>query len=85
MSFVELHRINNRATPKKMCDYKHALQLYKLFSLEIPKVDWVDLNFQQVFSGRAWTFNFGKINNYKVGLNLICNRFHSINIKTHLE
>ena len=52
MSFVELHRINSRATPTQMCDYKHALQLYKLTSLETPKVNWVDLNFQQVFSGR---------------------------------
>ena len=81
MSFIELHRINSRATPTQMCDYKHALQLYKLISLETPKVDWVDLNFQQVFSGRSRTFNFAKTNNYKVGLNLICNRFHSINGK----
>ena len=81
MSFVELHRINKRATPQQMCDYKHVLQLHKLINLEIPKVDWVDLNFQQVFSVRSRTFNFTRTNNYRVGLNLICNRLHSINGK----
>ena len=79
MSFAELHKINNRATPKQMCEYSHALQLYKLISLELPKADWLDLNFQQVFGGRTRTFNFAKTNNYKIGLNLICNRFHSLN------
>ena len=79
MSFAELHKINNRATPKQMCEYSHALQLHKLINLELPKADWLDLNFQQVFGGRTRTFNFAKTNNYKIGLNLICNRFHSLN------
>ena len=85
MSFLELHRLNNRATPTQMCDYKHALQLYNLIHQEIPKADWVDLNFQQVFGCRVGTFNFTRTNNYKVGLNLMCNRFHNINNRVKYE
>ena len=79
MSFLELHRINNRATPKQMCQYKHALQLHKLINQGLPTSDWVDLNFQQNFNSRMGTFNLFKNNNYKIGLNLMCNRLTCIN------
>ena len=79
MSFMELHEVNNRATPKQMCRYKHALQLHKLVNLELPTSDWVDLNFQQNFNSRTKNFNFVKNNSYKIGLNLMCNRLICIN------
>ena len=79
MSYAELHYIIKRATPAQICDYKHAIQLYKLINQELPKSDWVDLNFQQIFHNRIDTFNFVKTNKYKVGLNQLCNRFHTIN------
>ena len=50
MSVAELHKINNRATPKQMCEYKHALQLYKLISLELPKADWVLISYAIIFT-----------------------------------
>ena len=64
-----------------MCNYKYALQLPNILNLEIPKDDWIDLNFNQVFGDRPKTFNFTKTNNYKVGLNLFCNRLHWLNNK----
>ena len=62
-----------------MCNYKHALLLHKLFNLEVPKKDYIDLYFQQVINGRTGTLSFVRTNNYKIGLNLICNRMHIIN------
>ena len=64
-----------------MCNYKHTLQIYKLLNQELPKSGWVDLNFQKVFHSRTETFNFVKTNNYRAGLNLLCNRFHASNNK----
>ena len=54
---------------------KHALLLHKLVQTEIPNLDWIDLNFQQTFNRRTTTVNFVKTNRYKVGENLMCNRF----------
>ena len=79
MSFVDLHQINNCAMPTQMCKNKHALQLHKLKNQELPTNDWVDLHFQQTFNNRTGTLNFIKNNNYKIGVNLICNRLISIN------
>ena len=79
MSYIELHELNNRATPKQMCRYKHALQLHKLVNLELPTSDWIDLNYQQNFNSRTGNLNFVKNNSYKIGLNLMCNRFICIN------
>ena len=61
--------------------YKHALLLYKLLNNEIPLNDWIDLNFQQTFNNRSITYKFVKTNSYKVGNNLLCNRFPIINGK----
>ena len=79
MSFAELHAINKRATPTQMCIYKHALLLYKLLKIEIPSLDWIDLNFQQSFNQREQTFKFFSTNNYRVGCNSICNRMNILN------
>ena len=84
MSYLELHRINNRATPTEFSNYKHALLLHKLIHTEIPTLDWIDLNFQQTFNRRSTTVNFVKTNRFKVGENLMCNRFGVLNGKiTH--
>ena len=80
-SFVEIHKINKRATLTDMCNYKHTLPLHKLFRQEFPKIHWVDLYFQQVFHNRIRKINFVRTKNYKAGLNLICYRLHIINIK----
>ena len=85
MSYIELHKINKRATPFEFCNYKHALLLYKLIHTELPKLDWIDLNFQQTLGARCKSFNFFKRNNYRVGENLICNRLSSINGKIVFE
>ena len=61
--------------------YKHTLLLYRLVKNEIPLNDWIDLNFQQTFNNRANTYKLVKANSYKVGNNLLCNRFPIINAK----
>ena len=75
MSYIDLHKTNNRATPTEFSNYKHALLLHKLVQTEIPNLDWIDLNFQQTFNRRTTTVNFVKTNRYRVGENLMCNRF----------
>ena len=79
MSYSELYKINKRASPEEMCNYKHAIFLHKHFNMVLPLGDWIDLNFQQTFSTRSSTFHFVKTNRFKVGHNLISNRLNILN------
>ena len=85
MSYIELHALNNRATPSQMSNYKLALLLHRLINLEIPYSDWIGINFQQNHNTRNFSFSFFKTNNYKIGENIICNRLPSINGKIRLK
>ena len=43
--------------------------------------DWVSLNTQQYFNGRNNKFQVFNMSNYKVGRNLLVNRFKTLNNK----
>ena len=74
-------RLAKRGTPTQMCNHKHALQLYKLVNSETMTEDWMSLNFQQHFNGRSNKLQFFTSYNYKVGQNLMVNRFRQLNNK----
>ena len=78
-SHETIHRIAKRANPTQMSNYKHALQLYKLYNSNTMTDDWISLNLQQNFHRRNEHFQIFKIANYKVGRNLMTNRFHPLN------
>ena len=80
-SFETIHSLAKRGTPTQMSTYKHALQLYKLFNSTQMSDDWVSLNVQQNFNGRNEKIQFYNISNYKVGRNLLVNRFKILNNK----
>ena len=56
-----------------------ALQLHDLYNTEKMSNDWLDLFFNQNFNGRNNEANFYDTSNYKVGKNLITQRFHILN------
>ena len=74
-----MHRDCNQATPEKLSLFKHALLLFKLYNTNLPKLDWIALNFQQVNSARQDKFQIVKNNSYKVGNNIITNRLYCLN------
>ena len=61
-----------------MSQYKHAIQLYKLYNSENMTEDWLDLNTQQNFNGRNDKFNASNAAKYKVGRNLLVNRLSKL-------
>ena len=79
LSFVNIHKMNNRALPESFMTYKTAIQLYKLYNSNIYSKDWVDLNFNQILTSRQTTFMILKTNKSKVGLNTIPNRLSILN------
>ena len=80
-SYDSIHRLAKRGTPTQMSHYKHAIQLYKLHNSTTMSEDWVSLNFQQNFNGRNDNLQIFNTSNYKVGENLLVNRFKPLSNK----
>ena len=78
-SHEAIHRLAKRGTPVQMSKFKHAIQLHKLYNSNNMSDDWVSLNVQQNFNGRLDKFQIINMSHYKVGQNLIVNRFKALN------
>ena len=85
VSYVDLHRISKRATPKQMSEYKLAIQLYKVFNDGVPNNEWINLNYEIVVTSRQSKFATRRLNNSRIGLNILVNRFHALNGKIPLD
>ena len=79
MSFAKLHLLAKRATPPQVMKYKHAIQLHKVYNNSNPSFDWLSLFFNQNFNNRATTVKFFDTSTYKIGKNLLANRFKILN------
>ena len=75
MSFNTLHTLNKRATPNQFTIYRHAIILHKVYNDETTNQNWLDLFFNQQFNNRCETVKFFDTKNYKIGNNLLSNRF----------
>ena len=71
-SFIDIHVSCNRATP-------NAILTHKLYNLEQPRADWIDLNFNQILKTRQRAFKVIKNNNYKVGNILLSSHLSIVN------
>ena len=85
ISFNNLHYINQRATPDQITFYKHALLHHQLYNPENACNDWVELFFRQHFNERDQVIIFFNTSNYKIGSNLLTNRFTVLNGKIKLS
>ena len=79
ISHSTLHVINNQATPKNIMKYKTALMLHKLYNNTSMSFEWQQLFFNQNFNTRNNHTNFLDLSNYRIGKNLLTNRFCIIN------
>jgi hypothetical protein len=83
LSFNDLHVITNRATLSMFCEYKLALQLFKLFNHSTPVPEWTYVNFYQQITTRQVYFNANRNNRLILGMNALCNRFFHLYKKYH--
>ena len=79
MSFQNLHEINKRATPIQIMKYKLSIILYKTYNDESQSFDWLSLFFNQNFNARTEFVNFFDCSSFKIGKNLLSNRFIILN------
>ena len=85
ISNVKIHEINNRALPTQICTYKHALMLFKLTISHEPSREWVNLNWQQIITSRQIHIKVFNTSRFKIGGNIMVNRFHILNGKILFE
>ena len=85
ISFEQIHKMNNRAMPNAIMMYKHAIQLFKIYNATEYTMDWLILNFNQIFTSRQSSFMMHKSNEKKVGINILANRLSTVNGKIPLE
>ena len=79
ISYDTLHTSLKRAKPAQFMLYKHALLLHKIYNDENSSHEWQSMFFNQTFSTRATKPNFIDNSNYKIGKNLLENRFSILN------
>ena len=64
--------------------YKHALLLHKYYNDSTNSPEWLDLFTNQTFNDRMVNANFLDLSTYKIGKNIISNRFTILNNKIPL-
>ena len=84
-SYLALHNRAKRATPEMLTNYKLAISLFNLYNSRIQSSEWINMNFQQVFTSRQICFHVNKNNRLNVGMNALSNRLHGLNDKIKLE
>ena len=85
ISFIDLHKLNQRATPESWMVYKHAIMLYRLYNGADHSTEWQWLNFLQILTSRQTTFNCQRGHKLKVGSNALANRLNILNGKLPLS
>ena len=78
-SFHSLHSQTKRANPTQIMLYKLSLLLYKTYNNELISPDWLDLFFNQTFNSRETKVNFLDLSRFKIGTNVLSNRFKALN------
>ena len=74
-----------KSHPENVLKYKLALCLFKLYNENFNSIEFAQLNFNQVLTGRQTHFKTLKNNAYKVGLNSLTNWLYFIHDKISLE
>ena len=81
VSFINLHKINNKCTPNQIMLYQISLLLFKTVNenSSTPSRSFVRLMDQAVCSGRQVMFELHRANRTKIGMNSIENKLYHIN------
>jgi hypothetical protein len=85
ISYENLQKMTNRATPCMYMKYKLSLLLYKTYNMQSPLSEWIELNLNQFFTSRQTNFMSNTNNRHVIGSNALCNRFKLLNDKINLN
>ena len=84
-SYQTLHLQTKRATPTQLMSFKLALLLHKAYNKETVSPQLIDLFFNQTFNTRKTKANFIDLSKYKIGTNVLSNRYKILNGKISFD
>ena len=79
ISFEAIHKECNQFTPTQVGYYKLSILLHKLYNSTEHSTDWRDLANVIIITGGQTKFRCFKSNIYKIGMNILINRFYALN------
>ena len=79
VSFEAIHKQCNQFTPSQTAYFKLSILLFKTYNDQNHNKNWIDLANQIIITRRQTKFKTYKSNNYKIGLNILINRFYCLN------
>jgi len=85
ISFIELHKQFNRATPVMMTSYVQATCLHRVLNSEVPQNIFMDLLVNHVDARRHYKPTFIKSNKSRVGENILRNRIQKMTNKLSMD
>ena len=71
--------IESLPQPEKMCFYRHAVIMYKLFNNMLCDNEFIEMNFQLCDNARSRKITFIKNQRFNVGKNILLNRLYDLN------
>ena len=85
ISFLAIHKHNKISTPEHIGNFKLAILLFKTFNSNERNKDWHELADQIIITRRQANFDCYRTNNYKIGLNVLINKFYVLKQKIPLK
>jgi hypothetical protein len=85
ISYDKIHCNFKKATPEQISLYRISLLLYKSFNTNISTLDWAELNFQSINTGRQTTFDAHRQINYEIGNNILTNKLFCVRRLVQLD
>ena len=79
ISFEAIHKECNQFTPMQVGYFKLSILLHKLYNSTEHSTDWRDLANLIIITRRQTKFKTFKSNIYKIGMNILINRFYALN------
>ena len=79
ISFEAIHKQCNQFTPSQIAYFKLSILLFKLFNGQYHNKNWIDLATPIIITRWQTKFKTYKSNNYKIGMNILINRFYCLN------
>ena len=85
VSFEAIHRHFKFSTPSQIGLFKISIQLHKIFNSHEQTADWLLFTNQIISSGRQQQFDILRLNNYKIGLNILANKLYYLKSQINLD
>ena len=78
LSFENVHIISKKCTPKQITLHQISLNLFKILNDPLLRTETISVLEQSVFTRRQTNFEILRVNQTKIGMNTLANKFYHI-------